>query len=103
MLFGCAFDRGIACVPCSGRQLWAVLLALFFFLLWGVGRRALRTSRGLLLAEALHALGGHVGRLWNVRAVSTGGRGRFGCRRWVEVTRRCCMSKFSGRTDPLSL
>jgi len=32
------------------------------------------SSRGLLLAEALHALGGHVGRLWDVRAVSTGGR-----------------------------
>ena len=47
-----------------------------------------RTGRGLLLAEALHALGGHVGRLWDVRAVSTGGRGRFCCRRGGEVRER---------------
>lgn len=37
----------------------------------GVGEH-LRTSRSLLLAEALHTLGGHVGRLWDVRAVSIG-------------------------------
>lgn len=30
------------------------------------------SSRSLLLAEALHTLGGHVGRLWDVRAVSIG-------------------------------
>ena len=32
-----------------------------------------RTSRGLLLAEALHALGSHVGRLW-VCVREVGGR-----------------------------
>ena len=96
-MFDCAFDRDIACVPCSGRQLLAILLALFFILV-RVWRWAVRTSRGLLLAEALHALGGHVERLWNVRAVSTGGRGRFCCRRGVEIRQRQLrIAKFSGR------
>jgi hypothetical protein len=40
----------------------------------GYGRDGSRTSRGLLLAEALHALGSHVGRLWVCVRVG-GGRG----------------------------
>lgn len=30
IVFGRALDRGIGCVPCSGRQLWVRLLALLF-------------------------------------------------------------------------
>jgi hypothetical protein len=38
----------------------------------GYGRDGSRTSRGLLLAEALHALGSHVGRLWVCVRVGVG-------------------------------
>jgi hypothetical protein len=46
-----------------------------------------RTSRGLLLAEALHALGSHVGRLWDVRAVR---RWAWICGCLVVSRRRSC-------------
>lgn len=65
---------GSACVPCSGRQLLVMMLAMCdsFKTLHGAQGECHRTSRSLLLAEALHTLGGHFGRLWDVRAVSTG-------------------------------
>jgi hypothetical protein len=61
-LFECALDRGSSGVPCSGRQLLVMLLAPCSQYSGDVDGG--RTSRGLLLAEALHALGSHVGRLW---------------------------------------
>jgi hypothetical protein len=61
ILFECVRSRGSIGVPCSGRQLFVMLLACI-----RIQRQTLcegRTSRGLLLAEALHALGSHIGRL----------------------------------------
>ena len=81
ILFDCALVRGIAYIPCSGRQLLVRLLASVSS---QTRRWVARTSRGLLLAEALHTLGvgGHIGRLWMcVRLV---GRRRF-CGRQGEV------------------
>lgn len=51
------------------------IVSILFTLQQLGGGRGGRTSRGLLLAEALHALGSHVGRLWDVRAVRSVGVG----------------------------
>lgn len=74
IVFECALDRGSGCVPCSGRQLLAKLLALLIQHGDLAGGKDERTSRSLLLAEALHALGSHDGRLCVGRAVKFGGR-----------------------------
>jgi hypothetical protein len=43
---------------------WATASDMLAFDAQVYGGRGGRTGRGLLLAEALHALGSHVGRLW---------------------------------------
>ena len=63
MTFDCALGRGSGGVPCSGRQLLAKNVSFLFNSTQVGGGRGGRTGRGLLLAEALHALRSHVGRL----------------------------------------
>lgn len=75
-----AYGRGIEGVPCSGRQLFIVSISPSHRC---ADRQGKHTSRSLLLAEALHALSSHVGRLWT--ACGEGGVGVCNsCRRsWV--------------------
>jgi hypothetical protein len=77
-------------VPCSGRRLEIVSHVRAGT--WRV--RDAHTGRGLLLAEALHALSSHVGRLVGFRAVGEGGGRRY--RRWRRKVNDCsCKGEYS--------